>query len=82
MLRSIVVRTNSSVPAVGASLPLHGSLAIWAHQAKLDAYLRTSSSLGTPYIQSVHDYYPLALDDGGRLAPLVVDLLTAWPFWW
>jgi hypothetical protein len=76
-------RTNSSVPAVGASLPLHGSLALGAQQAKLDVDLRTSSSLGTPSIQYVHDYFhPLFLRTGVdfllcRLIPLI-----AWPSWW
>jgi hypothetical protein len=32
-----------------------------------------SSSLGTPSIHSVHDYYPFALEDGGRLAPMAFD---------
>jgi hypothetical protein len=44
-------------------------------QAKLDADLRTSSSLCTPPIQSVHDYYPFALENGGRLAPMAVGLV-------
>jgi hypothetical protein len=30
--------------------------------------------LGTPSIQSVHDYYPFALEDGGRLSPTAVEL--------
>jgi hypothetical protein len=60
-------RTNSNVPAVGASLPLRGSLAMGAQHAKIDVDLRNSSSLGTPSIQSVHDYHPYALEDGGRL---------------
>jgi hypothetical protein len=40
----------------------------------MDVDLRTSFSLGTLSIQSVHDYYPFALEDGGRLAPMAVDL--------
>jgi hypothetical protein len=40
------------------------------------AYLRTASSLGTPSIQYFMTiFYPFALDDGGRLAPLAVDLV-------
>jgi hypothetical protein len=44
-------------------------------QAKLDADLRTSSSLGTPSIQYIHEYYPFALGEGGRLAPMAVNLV-------
>jgi hypothetical protein len=32
-----VARTNSNVPVVGAQIPHHGSLAVGAQQAKLDA---------------------------------------------
>jgi hypothetical protein len=42
-------------------------------QAKLDADLCTSSSLVRPSIQAVHDYYPSALEDVGRLAAMAVD---------
>jgi hypothetical protein len=66
--------TDSNFSVVGASLQLLGSLAMGAQQAKLDADLRSPSSLDTPAIQSVHDYYPFALEDGGRLAPMAVDL--------
>jgi hypothetical protein len=46
-----------------------------AQQAKLNAYLRTTSFHGTPSTQLVYDYdYPFALEDGGRLAPMAVDL--------
>jgi hypothetical protein len=50
-------------------------LAIRAQQAKLDAGLRISSSLGTPSIQYVHEYYPFALEVGGRLAPRGVNFV-------
>jgi hypothetical protein len=30
---------------------------------------------GTPSIHFVHNYYPLALDDGGQLAPMAVDFV-------
>jgi hypothetical protein len=50
-------------------------MAMRAQQAKMDVDLRTSSSRGTPSIKSVHDYYPFALEDGGRLAPMAVDLV-------
>jgi hypothetical protein len=68
-------RTNSSVPDVGASLPLFDSLAMGTQQAKLDVDLRASSSLGTHSVMSVHDYHPFALGDGGRLAPKAVYLV-------
>jgi hypothetical protein len=45
-----------------------------AQHGKLDADLRTSALLGTPSVQSIHDYYPFAVEDGGRLAPLAVEL--------
>jgi hypothetical protein len=41
---------------------------------KLDADLRTSALLGTPLVQSIHDYYPFAMEDGGRLAPMTAEL--------
>jgi hypothetical protein len=31
--------------------------------------------LGTPSVQSVHDYYPLPMEDGGRLAPMAAELV-------
>jgi hypothetical protein len=48
-----------------------------AQQGKPDADLRTSALLGTPSVQSVHDYYmyPFALVDGGRLAPMAAELV-------
>jgi hypothetical protein len=63
-------RTNSNVLVVGTPLPLHGILALGAQEAKPDTDTRTSSSLGTPSIQFVHDYHPFDLEDGGRLAPM------------
>jgi hypothetical protein len=36
----------------------------------LDADIRTSSSIGTPYFRNVYACYPSTLEDGGRLAPL------------
>jgi hypothetical protein len=63
-------RTNSNLPAVGAPLPLHGSFVLGVQQAKRDADIRTPSYLGTPSIQTVHDYHPFALEDGGQLAPM------------
>jgi hypothetical protein len=46
-----------------------------AQQGKLDADLRTSALFGTPSVQSVHDYYPFAMEDGGRLAPMADELV-------
>jgi hypothetical protein len=46
-----------------------------AQHGKLDADLRTSALLGTPSVQSIHDYYPFALEDGGRLAPMADELV-------
>jgi hypothetical protein len=68
-------RTNTSIPHIGARLPLPGSLVLGAGQGKLDDDLHTSALLGTPSVQSVHDYYPFALEDGGRLGPMADDLV-------
>jgi hypothetical protein len=46
-----------------------------AQQGKMDDDLRTSSSLGTLFITPYSDYFPIALEDGGRLAPMAVDLV-------
>jgi hypothetical protein len=65
-------RTNTNVPRIGACLPLPGSLAFGAQHCKHDTDLRTYALLGipSPSVQSVHDYYPFAMEDGGRLAPM------------
>jgi hypothetical protein len=68
-------RTNTNVPRIGSRLPLPGSLALGAENGKLDADLRTYALLGTPSVQSVHDYYPFALEDGGRLAPMAAEFV-------
>jgi hypothetical protein len=68
-------RTNTNVPRTCARFPLHGSLALGAQHGKLDADLRTCALLGTPSVQSIHDYYPFAMEDGGRLAPMAVELV-------
>jgi hypothetical protein len=68
-------RTNTNVPRIGARLPLPGSLALGAQHAEIDADLRTYALLGTPSVQSVHDYYPFGHDDGGRLAPMADQLV-------
>jgi hypothetical protein len=44
-----------------------------AQHGKFDAGLRTFALLGTPSVQSVHDYYPFALEDEDRLAPMAAD---------
>jgi hypothetical protein len=69
-------RTNTDVPHIGARLPLPGSLALGAQHGKLDADLRTSALLGTPSVQSLHDYNPFAPEDGGRLAPTMAGELV------
>jgi hypothetical protein len=46
-----------------------------AQNGKLDADLRTSALLGTPSVQSIHDYYLFAMEDGGRLAPMAAELV-------
>jgi hypothetical protein len=74
-------RKNTNVPHVGARLPLPGCLVLGALQGKLDADLHTSASLGTPSVQSVHGYYPFALEDGGRLAPMAVELIDCLAIW-
>jgi hypothetical protein len=68
-------RTNTNVLHIGARLPLPDILASGAQHGKLNADLRTSVLLGTPSVQSVHDYYPFALEDEGRLAPMVAELV-------
>jgi hypothetical protein len=45
------------------------------HNGKLDADLRASTLPSTPSVQSVHDYYPFALEDAGQLAPMAVELV-------
>jgi hypothetical protein len=66
---------NTNVPRIGARLPLTGSLALGAQHGELNADLRTCALLGTPSVQSVHDYYPFAMENGGRLAPMAVELV-------
>jgi hypothetical protein len=46
-----------------------------AQHGKFDVDPRTSALLGTPSVQSIHDYYPLAMEDGGRLAPMAAELV-------
>jgi hypothetical protein len=68
-------RTNINVPRSCARLPLPGSLALGAQHDKLDADLRTSALLGTPSVQSTHDYYHFAMEDGDHLAPMAAKLV-------
>jgi hypothetical protein len=75
MQRFTAARTNTNVPRISARLPLHGSLVLGAQNGKLDADLRTSPLLGTPSVQSIHDYYPFAVEDGGRLAQMATELV-------
>jgi hypothetical protein len=69
-------RTNTNVPHIVARLPLPGTLALATQHGKLDAGLCDSALLGTPSVQSIHDYYPLALEDGDRLAPMAAELVN------
>jgi hypothetical protein len=46
-----------------------------AQHGKLDADFRTFALLGTPSVQSVHDYYPFDMEDGGRWAPMAAELV-------
>jgi hypothetical protein len=68
-------RTNTNVPRICARLPLHGSLPLGARHGKLYADLRTFALLGTPSVQSIRDYYPFAMENGGRLAPMAAELV-------
>jgi hypothetical protein len=75
-------RTTTNAPQIGARLLLRGSHTLGAQHCKLYVDLRTSTFLGTPSVQSVHDYYPFALEDGDRLAPMVVELIDRLVIWW
>jgi hypothetical protein len=44
------IRTNTSVPRIGARLPPRGSLALGAQHGDLDVDLRTFALLGTPSV--------------------------------
>jgi hypothetical protein len=68
-------RTNTNVPRIDARLPLPGNIALGAQHGKLDADLRTFALLGTPSVHLIHDYYPFAWEDGGRLAPMAAELV-------
>jgi hypothetical protein len=72
-------RSSTNVPRISARFPLPGSLALGAQHGKLYADLRTSALLGTLSIQSVHENYPFAMEDGGRLALKAVDLVDRLP---
>jgi hypothetical protein len=68
--------TNTNVPRIGDRLPLLDTLALGTLHGKPDADLRTYALLiGTPSVLSIHDYYPFAMDDGGRLAPMAAELV-------
>jgi hypothetical protein len=43
--------------------------------------LSTSALLGTSSVQSVHAYYPFALEDGSRLAPMAAELVDRLAIW-
>jgi hypothetical protein len=74
--------TTIRVPRIRARLPPPGSLALGAQQGKLDASFRTSALHGTPSVHLVHDNYPFALEDEGRLVPWRHRWLNAWQFRW
>jgi hypothetical protein len=75
-------RTNTNVPRIGAHLPLPSSLALESQHGKLDADLRIYALPGTPSVQSIHDYYPFAMENGGRLAPMAAEVVDRLAFWW
>jgi hypothetical protein len=70
-------RAKTNTPHIGIRLPLRCSHTLGALRDKLDADLRTSTLLGTPSVQSAHDYYPFALEDGYRLAPMAAELVDS-----
>jgi hypothetical protein len=70
-----IARTNTHVLHIGARLPRPGSLALEAQQGNLDADLGTFALHDTPSVHSVHDNYPFVVEDGGRLAPMAVELV-------
>jgi hypothetical protein len=70
-----IARTNTHVSRVGARLPFPDNLSLGAQHSKLDADLFTYALLGTPSVQSIHDYYPFAMEDGGRLEPMAGELV-------
>jgi hypothetical protein len=74
-----ITHTNTNFPRIGARLPLLDSLTLGAQHGKLDSDLCTSALLGTSSVQSVHDCYPFAIEDGGRLAPMPVALVDREP---
>jgi hypothetical protein len=54
------------------------SLAALHWELSKASLMRTSALcfalLGTPSVQSIHDYYPFAMEDGDRLAPMAAEL--------
>jgi hypothetical protein len=46
-----------------------------AQHGKQDVDLRTFALLGTPLVESIHEYYPFAMEDGGRLAAMAAELV-------
>jgi len=68
-------RTNSNVLRSRVRRRVPGALGLAAQQKKFDRDVRASACAGTPPLHTVHDYYPFAVEDGGRLAPLACELL-------
>jgi hypothetical protein len=64
-----------SVPPYRRSPPTPGKSCIGSSAGQFNADLRTSASLCTPPVHSVHDYYPFARKDDGQMAPIAVELV-------
>jgi hypothetical protein len=67
--------TNTNVPRVGARLPLPYNLALGAQMAN---FMRTSAlllCLARLRYSRIHDDYPFALEDEGRMAPKAAELV-------
>jgi hypothetical protein len=74
-------RTSSVAPAVGGPLPLPGRQAVEAPLVKRDIDLRIGYTLATPSTQTIHYYYPFALEEGGRLVPMNVEPVFRSAIW-
>jgi hypothetical protein len=75
-------RTNTSVPHVGARLPLPGSLALGAQHGKLDADLCTSALLGTPRFIRPMTTTPSLRRMGAGLRLWRLSWMIGCIFWW
>ena len=68
-------RTNTMAARSRVHRPAPGALGLIAQLGKFDRDVQISARAGTPSVQSVHEYYPFVVEDGGRLAPLALELL-------